>query len=299
MTEIQNKAAEDIQIKAAEYTTGGKLMRKRIKKNWEIEKISNNLNISTTYIQAIEDGDLDALPEMVYTIGFIRSYGDLLSLDTDSMVEEYKSIMKTKKIECYEMPDLHHTPPSANYIYAIAGIILIGVTIFITTNKLLNKSNNAMQGNVDITQSVIINNDAIVSDSVFIEPAPATSAEKTPPVVEESGVSIADKVPVTSKNTKPYPKGAELSTSVTIVSTKISYVHVTSPSKGDAYNGFLDKGQKISVPFNKGYMISSSDSKNLRFVLTDKNGKKYKLNSIKRTLNNAALTTGNLKNLVK
>ena len=289
----------DIPINAKEYTTGGQLMRKRIKKNWEIEKISSNLNISPTYIKAIEDGDLDTLPEMAYTIGFIRSYADLLSLNSDPMVEEYKSIMKTKKIASYKIPELRHASSSANYIYAIAGIVLIGVTIFIATNKLLNKSNSTMQDNVDITQSVIVNNDAIVSDTVFIEPAPATSAEETAPVVEESGVSIADKTPVTSKNTKPYPKGAEMSTSVTIVSTKISYVHVTSPSKGDVYNGFLDKGQKISVPFNKGYVISSSDSKNLRFVLADQNGKKYKLNSIKDTLSNVALNTDNLKNLVE
>ena len=289
----------DIQIEAAEYTTGGKLMRKRIKKNWEIEKISKDLNISTTYIEAIENGDLDALPEMVYTIGFIRSYGDLLSLDTDSMIEEYKSIMSTKKIEHYKMPDLQKSSLSTNYIYAVAGLILIGVTIFIATDKLLKKNDNTMQENIDISQQDTINNDLIAPDKAVPETVPEKIVVKKAPIIVPKSAPKVVKKTAKSKTKKAYPQAAKLSTSMTITSTKISYVHITSPAQGDIYNGFLDEGQKLDVPFNKGYMISSSDSQNLRFVLVDKEGKKYKLTSIKNTLSNVALNGSNLKNLVK
>ena len=293
----------DTEIKAAEYTTGGRLMRKRIKKNWEIEHISTTLNIPYVYIKAIEDGDLDALPEMVYVMGFIRSYGDLLSLNTDTMVAEYRSIMLNKNIENYKIPDLPQPSTSTNYVYAIAGLILIGVIILITTNKLSNKSDVAVQDNFEAVQSASVNKDnfeAIQSVSVNKNVSkPNTALTVTKKIKAKTAAPVAKKKTKVSKRKAPYPKGAELSTSITILSTKITYLHVTSPAKGDAYNGFLDEGQQIMVPLNKGYMISSSDSKNLIFVLVDKKGKKYKLDSTRDTLNNLPLNSNNIKNLIK
>ncbi len=69
---------------------GQYLKRNRISKKVSIEKISKDLKISLDIIKAIEKDDFKKTPGGVFTIGYIRSYANYLSLNANEVVSIYK-----------------------------------------------------------------------------------------------------------------------------------------------------------------------------------------------------------------
>ncbi len=67
-----------------------RLKKARIAKKMTIIEVSKELRIRRDYISAIEEGQLDRLPEQAYTLGFVRSYANLLGLDGLAAVKEYR-----------------------------------------------------------------------------------------------------------------------------------------------------------------------------------------------------------------
>lgn len=79
-------------------TTGEKLKSKRLAKGIDLENASEELQISETYLKAIENGGFDELPGEIYVKNFLQSYCDFLGLNFNEIFKEYeneKSIYKT------------------------------------------------------------------------------------------------------------------------------------------------------------------------------------------------------------
>jgi transcriptional regulator with XRE-family HTH domain len=71
----------------------GEVLRKRrlelgIK---DVREISKVLKIRATYLSAIEDGQFDAVSSRVYLIGYLKSYGDFLSVDVSELINDERS----------------------------------------------------------------------------------------------------------------------------------------------------------------------------------------------------------------
>ena len=70
---------------------GAVLKRTRIKKKIFLKDISIKTNISLGYLEAIEKDDFSNTPGGVYTQGFILNYAKLLKLDSDEIINQYKT----------------------------------------------------------------------------------------------------------------------------------------------------------------------------------------------------------------
>lgn len=60
---------------------GAQLREVRLEQGLSIDEIAAKTLIRVTFIQALEEGQLDLLPEAIFVQGFIRRYGDVLGLD--------------------------------------------------------------------------------------------------------------------------------------------------------------------------------------------------------------------------
>lgn len=69
---------------------GARLRAAREGKGISLEVVEEETKIRRKYIEALEEGEIEELPGEVYVKGFLRSYGNYLDLDGDSLVEEYK-----------------------------------------------------------------------------------------------------------------------------------------------------------------------------------------------------------------
>lgn len=66
------------------------LRRARLSKNLEISAIAGDLRIRRDYLAALEAGDASALPERVYTLGFVRSYARYLDMNIEDVLKRFK-----------------------------------------------------------------------------------------------------------------------------------------------------------------------------------------------------------------
>jgi cytoskeleton protein RodZ len=72
---------------------GDTLRRTRLKRNLQLEEISDELKISTRILQAIEADQYDKLPGGVFAKSFVRQYARLLGLDEEEIAGRMQQAM--------------------------------------------------------------------------------------------------------------------------------------------------------------------------------------------------------------
>jgi len=75
-------------------SVGETLRRERLRRNLDLEKISQELKISIRMLEAIEGEQFDRLPGGVFAKSFVRQYAQLLGLDEEEMAAEVQRILR-------------------------------------------------------------------------------------------------------------------------------------------------------------------------------------------------------------
>lgn len=65
-----------------------KKVRKAKRKS--LERVSKDLHIRLSYLQAIEESDVSQMPERVYVLGFVKSYAHYLGLNVEEILAQFK-----------------------------------------------------------------------------------------------------------------------------------------------------------------------------------------------------------------
>ncbi|MFL2659474.1 MAG: helix-turn-helix domain-containing protein [Alphaproteobacteria bacterium] len=190
-------------IKQIEYTLGAKLERHRIKKKWSVEHVAKKICISEKYINAIEQGNLDELPEKPYAIGFIKTYCEILGIKHTPLIAEFKqytaynSSYKTK-YKSYELENKFNYKKKNLYIIIF---ILIAITTWILVNALIGVSNNnsnkeykkinqPQNNSSEIIENNIINDNKVIENKVTKTDYIATNNE----IIDNKSNVIENKV---------------------------------------------------------------------------------------------------------
>jgi cytoskeleton protein RodZ len=69
---------------------GALLREARKKTGMSVSEVSRALRIRQVYLEAIEADDYASLPGKTYVLGFLRSYADLLGLDSEDVAQRYR-----------------------------------------------------------------------------------------------------------------------------------------------------------------------------------------------------------------
>ena len=78
---------------------GADLRAARVETGTDIAAVADNLRISKSYLEAIEDGRFRDLPGGAYVYGFLRSYAEYLDLEPESVIARYKSESEVPRSE--------------------------------------------------------------------------------------------------------------------------------------------------------------------------------------------------------
>ena len=70
---------------------GAILRGARLARDEDLREVASALRIRLPYLQALEDGDVSALPGVTYGIGFVRAYATYLDLNVEETVARFKS----------------------------------------------------------------------------------------------------------------------------------------------------------------------------------------------------------------
>ena len=90
VSDIISKAFDNVELS----TIGKSCLDARVKKSLTQEQASSILKVRVKIIKDFENGDEIDLPGLTYKVGFVRSYARLLDLDSDFLVQEFKSNLK-------------------------------------------------------------------------------------------------------------------------------------------------------------------------------------------------------------
>lgn len=111
-----------------QLTTVGTVLRARREQlGWSLDEVSKRLRIRQEFLSALEDGQIDKLPGIVYASGFLRAYAELLNLNTDEILQRFKS--ENQQVD--QKPDLLFPMPVAQRGISLGVIILISAIIIV------------------------------------------------------------------------------------------------------------------------------------------------------------------------
>ncbi|HEX8193217.1 MAG TPA: RodZ domain-containing protein [Allosphingosinicella sp.] len=110
--------AETDQNYSPDGTIGERLRVAREAKGLTLDEVAGQTRIPVRHLQHIETGDWEALPAITYSVGFVRSYGNIVGLDGQALGQELRQQLgagtgrKTGPApEYYEPADPARVPP--------------------------------------------------------------------------------------------------------------------------------------------------------------------------------------------
>jgi len=78
---------------------GNFIKEARLSRNQSIEELATDLKIGTHQLEAIEEGNEEKLPERVFVKAMVRRISQKLKLDTEFIMDEFKTERKEVRIE--------------------------------------------------------------------------------------------------------------------------------------------------------------------------------------------------------
>lgn len=116
-----------------EISNIGKLLQEtREEQKIDLKEISSAINVRVTQLEAIEKGNMNELPGMVYAIGFVKSYASHLGLDSDEIAAAFKrehGKAEPANTEIDVEPSIKTQPAPTSNILLISGIAIIALLL--------------------------------------------------------------------------------------------------------------------------------------------------------------------------
>jgi cytoskeletal protein RodZ len=76
---------------------GERLREARTSRGLELEEAEQQIKIRKRFLVALENEDWDVLPGSAYVRGFLHTYAELLGLDADAVVDEYRRLERERQ----------------------------------------------------------------------------------------------------------------------------------------------------------------------------------------------------------
>ena len=251
-----------------EYTIGGKLERSRLKKKWTIEQVSKKICVSEKYLIAIEKGDFKNLPENAFTMGFIRSYADLVGIDADPLVAEFKkcikSINKTTE-QPYNTYDFSQKSSGKKYIYiSVFFLIIIMLWIVITSIMNVDESKQTKSTQTEQSQQTSATENKVTEEKSDTSQDNSTTLETTTETTTDdlNSDDLNSEQSKTEQTTNEVVtiEPEEKPTRAKFIAIDDVIISVYKPD-GSYYlqDKELKKGRWITTPLNEGYEIQANN----------------------------------------
>ncbi len=217
------------------------LKKKREELSYTLEHVSEITRITLTCLKNIEDGNMSALPGLVFVRGFIRNYAKLLGLESDWMIEalnqaytsgedkqQSKSEQQTREVGKQEVSN-------NNLVYyfigaaAIIGLLIVAIIIYKRPMDELNLT----QESVETIQAVASQNETVEVKSMGI-------------IIPEEEVIEPDETTVTTPIISPL--------SLTLVATENEWIRLAIDNQ-DPFELKLKKNEKYEWPAEEEYTL--------------------------------------------
>ena len=112
---------------------GNFIKEARLSRDQSIEELASNLKIGAHQLEAIEEGNEENLPEKVFVKAIIRRISQKLKLDTEFIMDEFKTESKEVKIEeiVEEVSKKNHKSRQSKNLNPVGFLVFIFISGFL------------------------------------------------------------------------------------------------------------------------------------------------------------------------
>ena len=152
MDENQEKQQNDVQNSAVEL--GKRLRIERERRSLSIGEVAERLKLSARQVEALESGNYEGLPELVFVRGFLRTYSRFLEIDEQEMAlfldcispQERKNHYATeRKVEPLSFQNQEVKKPFPAWVLGAVAAAILAAGIFAWQSK--SQAENEKQAN--------------------------------------------------------------------------------------------------------------------------------------------------------
>ncbi len=276
---------------------GSDLRTARKKLGEDVQTIATALNIRAAHLEALERGDMSALPGRAYALGFVRSYASYLGLDAEASVARFKLETDRQEEEAAALA----FPEANNEVHMPQGsfmLVLFLLVAAILGGLQLSRMVDSMASNAPEPPDAI-------APTAAITPAPSTGTPEViaQPITETpeeapvaAGAEASEAEPVAAETTsasgtnpeetaaaEPAPPaaaapappvddqafGAAPSESrVSILAKGDAWLRIDNPQSGAVViQTTMRKGDRFFVPNEEGLVMAARNSRNLEIFV--------------------------------
>ncbi len=216
------------------------LKKKREELSYTLEHVSEITRITLTCLRNIEEGNMKALPGLVFVRGFIRNYSKLLGLESDWMIEAlnqtYASGTDAPPVRepSYNQDETSSEPKNNVFLYSfgVATVLAIILVVFVVYKRPSNQL-------------------SLNSESVETVQAVAPQEEITETVVNaaetgEGGIQTVEAAQVAAPIISPL--------TLTLVAQEDEWIRLAIDEQ-DPFELKLKKGEKYEWPAEEEYAL--------------------------------------------
>ncbi|KAB8315689.1 helix-turn-helix domain-containing protein [Tolypothrix campylonemoides VB511288] len=238
----------------------------REEKSIRLEELAAYTRIRLAFLEAIEEGRFEVLPEPVYVQGFIRRYGDAMGLDGAALAKTVASICSPPEEPNYHNQELDKKPslyiPLAVPYALLIAVASFGLFYILNPQRSVESSSQKKSSVVASEQKTEF---APKTSSLASSSKPKASSPVASTTTKESAYSGAI-APTASPSTQatPITEPTTLSPSASPVEVTLelqdkSWVRVKVDGKTE-FEGELNKGDKKTWTATKELTIRSGNA---------------------------------------
>jgi cytoskeleton protein RodZ len=279
---------------AAQVGAGLREVRERL--GWKLPDVAEALRIRLPYLEAIERGDLAALPGPAYQTGFVRSYAQILGLDPEEILRRFRA----EGMGVAAKAELSFLAPVPDRAVPTGAIVLVGVVLVLLGYGLWYRHTEQERRLAATVPSVPAELAplAVPPPKPVAPPAvaptkpaaaPATAMAQAAPAAAPAAPPVQP--PVASAPPAPAPSAAPATPPAlgqTIVATADSWVEVRDATGNILFSKVLHAGDSWPVPDEAGLTMTTGNAGGTVIADNGKNG--APLGAVGSVLHNYALT---------
>ncbi len=241
------------------------IKRIREQRGISIEEIAEKTNIKTSYIRAIEDGDLSRLPGGIYNKAFIKSISEFLGVNTKPYERKIDSdqMIKERQVKVELGRPLNASMPSKSTIIAcIFGIFILYLVFYGPTQTKQQQINNAVE---NYKENQIEKTEEKLDAATKPEEKEAITSDLQQKISDDSQImrKIADVSPIKKETDQYLDKELVL----TILAKQNSKIVVKDYYGKIILNKELTPNEAVMLNGSSEYSIATSDINNLSIFM--------------------------------
>ena len=217
------------------------LKQKREEHSYTLEHVSEITRITLTNLRNIENGELEALPGLVFVRGFIRNYAKLIGVESDWMIEALNQTFTnreqpvdgTSKVEKQDLP-LERERTNSKYLLIAATVVIIAVIAAVYFSMTSSNRYSSITERVETVQAV--EKKEVAAEEVLKEVEMGTG-------------------PKTSKENQAKSAPVISPLSLTLVALESQWIRLVVDEQ-EPIELELVEGEKYEWPANKEYLLT-------------------------------------------